>query len=290
MMVTLEDVWALIELRRIPEAERRLADVLASTPNDPEVYYAACYICWIKNDYEQGLEHTEDGLALAPDHSGLLYARHQLLVAIKIYSEAEQIIIGLLQQAPENPDYLCAYGRLMLSTLHLDKARALCTEAIRISPDHKAAQQLSYQLALVHGDKETAEKELSDVIRDAPDNRHTLIMVVQNLIENHRYKEAERVVAELIRLHPDNEEIIDIAISLRVVTHWTSTPNWPFNRFGWPFSIGLWLSFIALSQGVKRFELQIPYYFEILMGYLAYVVYSWVQPMVLKRWLKWRGL
>lgn len=286
----LADAWALLELRRLSEADALIRAELSEAPNNPDSYHAGAYLAYLQDEHQAGLAYTEQGLSLAPDHTGVLYLRFLLLQETQAYAQAELIIIDLLKQAPADSDYLCAYAELMLKTLHIDKARALCNEALRVDPDSQLAKTLSYQLDVIDGESDSANTELAQLVRDNPESRQTLALIAQNLVEQHRYREAERVAAELIRLDPSEPAFIELAIELRKLTHWTSIPNWPFNRFGWAFSVGVWLVLIVFIQIVIRLDLDVPYLLEFLLGYLAWVAYSWVQPPLLKKWLQWRGL
>jgi hypothetical protein len=63
-------------------------------------------------------------------------------------------------------------------------------------------------------------------------------------------------------------------------------PLWPMQRWGWGAAIGLWLAInvilrVLASQGAEWADLTIALSF----GFLAYVIYSWVWPPLLRRWM-----
>jgi len=175
-----------------------------------------------------------------------------------------------------------------MKTFHLEKARTLCNETLRLEPEHSGAKSLSYLLNIIDGNTNKSDADLTELIRQDPENEHMLYLIAHNLIEKKKYKQAEQVVQELIRIDPQDQDYIDLAIELRSITHWSAAPNWLINRFGWPASIAVWVGFIVMSKLVDIDKY--PWMSWVFIAYLVWVIYSWVHPSILKRWLQYKGL
>jgi len=287
MTEVITNIWMLIDVRRYVEAKEQIRNAITATPNNAELFYASAYIAWMLDENSEGIELCNQGLTHDPESFGLLYIKFNLLKAENEFALAEEIIIQLLAREPRNADYLCGYADLMMRTFHLEKARRLCDEALRVEPEHSAAKSLSYLLNIINNNSNQSDAELAELVRLDPESEHLLSLIVHNLIEKKKYSQAQQVTQELIRIDPKDEDYIELAIELKSFNHWTSIPNWLFNRFGWPASIIAWAGVILLSKVIDQ---ENPWLIWVLYGYIAWVVYSWVQPPLLIRWLRYRGL
>src|SRR5207342_2821930 len=74
-------------------------------------------------------------LSLAPEHAPTRQLLSSLLIEREQFADAEMLLIGLLREYPESADLYGRYSRLMLRTLHLDKAEQLAREGLRYDPE-----------------------------------------------------------------------------------------------------------------------------------------------------------
>lgn len=290
MYESLHDIWVLIELGKYPEAISRIETELKENPESSELFHARAYISWLNDELESGLALVEQGLAISPKHHGLRHIYFKILAESNLEAEAEGVIIELLSETPADEDYLCDYSRLMLRAFQIPKARKLCDEALRIAPDSDNALTLDYLINVCEGKVDHADKNLEQLVKNSPENEHTLSLIVSNLLNKNRFREAEPVVQELIRISPHEQGYIETAVDIRTVTHWSSRPLWIFNRFGWSGSIGLWIAVLVLVRVLDSDNSNSTLVTYLIFGYLGLVIYSWVQPPLLKRWLTYRGI
>lgn len=290
MSEALTEIWSLIEINRLQEAQSRIQKELIQNPSEADLYYVSAYIFLIQNENSKGLELTIEGLSMDPLHEGLKYLQFRFLTAESSFLEAEIIIIELLSKNPSDVDYLNGYSRLMMNTFHINKARQLCDEALRLAPHDKEAQSISYLLNICDGKDELSDRELASIVRQDPDNETTLALVAMDLMEKKRYALAQSALQELIKIDPNDQSYIDAVIEVRLATHWTSKPIWLFHRFGWTASIGVWLAFILIRQILKANEANDTWLIFFAFGYLVLVIYSWIQPFLLRAWLTRRGI
>jgi predicted Zn-dependent protease len=201
------------------------------------------------------------------------------------YADAERVILDLIREWPEEADYYAKYAILMLQTLHVEKARALAAEALRLDPDGEDALIASALSAYVTDPSAEAEQRLRELVRRYPSSAQTLRVLVDVLVQRRRFHEALVLAREILRANPHDEALVDAIVALKVNTHWSMKPLWPVLRFGWAGSAGLWACFIAATTILRRSPYE-SWVGPIAIVFLAYVVYSWVYPSMLTRLMK----
>jgi len=281
-------VERLLEVGRVDEASQLLEHALSSEPDSAQLRTLAARIAIARRDYASAREQIGAALDLAPRD----YLARWLLYAIEHdedrYSEAERVLIELIRDHPNDAFLLAEYADLMLLTLHLEKARQLVDESLRLDPEGEVGRRTDALLRLVEGDREGANERVQSLIRDDPKSRRTALTLYRHLIEQHRQREALDVAKQLLRANPSDEALIAAIVDLRAQTHWLALPIRPLQRFGWAGSAGIWLGFIVIANFARRTDAV--WAGAILAAYLAWVVYSWTYMPIMTRWIRARGV
>lgn len=278
----------LIERRRWAEAQRLLERSFRDAPQDPDAHCYAARIARGQGDDRSAKEHLARALAADPSHFLARLLRFDLLFDEKRWGEAEEVILDLLREAPDDADLLTSYGRLMLFTLHLEKARALVAEALRREPDDLGARTLAVLLATVQGDRDIASGRLAELVRDDPDGESTAYALFTVLLDQRRYREALRVGQELLRNDPGNSDLVAALIELRAATHPLALPAYPMHRFGWLGAGTVWMLAIVALMVLGRVAPTWAGGFA--LAYVGYCIYTWTYGPLLKRWIARRGV
>ncbi len=278
----------LLGVRRTADVRRLVAPGLAAAPDDAELHQFLARAACLDGDTGQARDHLERVLALDPDHSGARYLLFEVLIDEAEYSEAETLVIELIREHPADADYLAAYARLMLLTLHLEKARLLTQEALRHEPEHRGALLVEVLIATARGDHDQARLTLEEVLRDEPDAYRTTHTLFYVLLKQKRYREAEKVGQQLLRTNPTNVDLVDALIDIRTQTHWSALPAYPVTRYGWAGVAGMWVIGAMGARVIARFDKAAAGIWA--LAYVALCIYSWVYPSILKRRLRARGI
>lgn len=281
-------VERLLDVERTADARRVLAPALLRHPDAAELLALAARV---EDDADEKVEARRlvaEALRLDPDHLGarLLHYRH--LVADQRYAEAEETILAVLREYPANATLISMYAQLMLETMHLDKARGLVDEALRLDPDCDLAQVLDVLLAVVHGHDDAARQRLMRMVAQSPDARHVVWMAVTVLASRHDDHAALELAKALVRAAPNDAAALDAAVELRARTHLLSAPLWPMKRFGWYGSAAVWAIGVGTLQGLRAWAPEAVGPFLVVL--VAWILYSWIVPPALRRWLKKRGI
>lgn len=280
----------LLEVGRIREARELLQRAFGEHPGDPDLHVFAARIATRTGDLDEARRQLGRALAANPTHVGARAQLCDLEWTTKDYAAAELITTQLIREAPRNAALLAIYARLMLVTLHLEKARALVNEALRIDPNDETARLVDVLLSTVEGDRHRADAQLEDLVTDNPDGYDVATLLLMALIEQKRNREALALARQLLRASPDDDALVETVIELAVATHWLSWPLWPLQRFGWAASAFLWLGAAVFAQVGRSQGWPWEGAAAFASVYLGYVIYSWTYTPLMTRWVRSRGI
>lgn len=273
----------LLDRRRTAQARALLGEALQRDPAHPGLLLQLARAHYLEDRHGDAREVVERLLASEPDHYGGRVLLFELLMADDEKAEAEQVVLGLLKSYPRTPDLYARYARLMLRALQFTKARALVVEALRLDPHDEAALGAQVLCDLVELPKGTDSRALSQLLAANPDDLYTLSLVVTALAQEGRNRAALRVAQGLLRAQPGNPHWLAVVRDLRMQTHWSMLPLWPLQLWGWTASIALWIGTVLLLNMLARSAPGLVSVLNPLL--LGYVIYSWVWPPLLQRWL-----
>lgn len=277
-----EQAFYFIERRRLRDAQRILKEGLAQYPQDPDLLFHSAQVEWL-NDENQAAESTvRQVLVVDPEHVPARQLLAAMLVEKREYADAELLLIGLLKQYPEHADLYGRYARLMLRTLHLEKAEQLAREGLRYDPEN-AECLLAIALCETARSGAKPNAALTRLLGAHPESLSTVHALVIALVESGRIDEAHRIAQGAMRADPANENLVSLVRELRIQNHWTMKPLWPLQKWGWGASAAMWLGGIVVSGALQRANSPAAMPFVYL--WIAYAVYSWVWPPLLRRLL-----
>src|SRR5688500_11058321 len=132
-----QQAFYFIERRRLADARRVLKEGLTQFPQDPDLLFHSAQVEWLNDENEPAEATTRQVLSVSPDHAAARQLLASLLMERGEFGDAELLIIGLLRDYPESAALYGRYSRLMLKTLHLEKAEQLAREGLRYDPDDR---------------------------------------------------------------------------------------------------------------------------------------------------------
>ncbi len=276
-------IEGLVDRRRIEHARKLLTEGLRRQPDSPDLLYLAAFTDWLEDHNDQALATVERVLAHDPDHYGARRLRGSLLEELGRHADAELAWIELLKDHPEDASCYGHYAELMLRMMHLAKARALAAEGLRHEPTDP---RCLYVMALADmiDRKPSADERLATMTREHPEQARTAIALIIRLQEQGDQRGALRVAQGLLRSQPDSASYLRMVRSLKLETHWSLWPLYPVQRWGWAGSIGTWfVAVVGLRAMRNHFSDDV--ITTVALVWIAYVIYSWVWPRVLKRFI-----
>jgi len=275
-----EQAFYFIERRRLRDAQRVLKEGLAQYPQDPDLLFHSAQVEWL-NDENAAAENTvRQVLVISPEHVPARQLLAAMLVERHEYADAELLLIGLLKDFPERAELYGRYSRLMLRTLHLEKAEQLAHEGLRYDPEN-AECLLAIALCETARGGARPNAALTRLLGAHPESLSTVHALVVALVESGRIDEAHRIAQGAMRADPANENLVALVRELRIQNHWTMKPLWPLQKWGWGASAAMWVGGMMVSSALQRAHSPLALPFALL--WIAYAIYSWVWPPLLRR-------
>jgi predicted Zn-dependent protease len=282
LAAVVSEARALVERRRYAHARATISHGLRHFPDNSELLYLAAFVDYASNDHDAAMQTVLRVLASDPQHYGARRLCAYLYEAKKEYAQAEELWIGLLRENPEDADCFGAYAELMLRTLNLEKAGRLAQEGLRHEPDHPVCLYVCAMIDVISGKRGQQSEPLVRLLQTHPEQVITATTLVVALMEQGRSREALRIAQQLLRNQPDNPHYLALVRELKMQTHWTMLPLYPMQRWGWGGAAAVSVAGII---GVRAMGNAVPEPFQSVVVYtwLAYVIYSWVWPSILRR-------
>lgn len=276
-----QQVRELLDRERLGLARQILQDALAHEPDHVGLLFEAARAEAIGRDPEAARSTLGRVLALEPGHWPARMLLIWLLIDAGELVDAEALALAMLVEEPQSASLYAAYARVMFKALKLDKARALCQEALRLEPDNDTALRTMALCDLVERPDATDSESLRRLLAQHPDDQHALSLVVVALSQAGRNREALRGARELLRMQPDEPQWVDNVRRLNHATHWTMWPLWPLQRFGWSASVALWAGGVLAVKAAQASG--VSWVAPLAWVIVGYAVYSWVWPPLLRR-------
>ena len=274
-------VRMLIERRRFDQARELLGSALRADPDNVDLIFLSGALEYFADKNDPAMQLLQQVLEMKPAHASARHILHHVCREEKHYAKSEQLIISLIEDNPECAEYYADYSLLMVATWHLEKARELAAEGMRLDPDAEETISASAICTFVLEPNEASRRQLQELVRRFPDSRNSLIVLAAALEDQGRKKEALRILQELLSQDPSDEQVVDAVITLKVATHWSTIPLLPMQRYGWAASAAIFVAYVAVATFV------LPTLPPLLASafvavFLLYVVYSWTYPKFLE--------
>ncbi|MBZ0113356.1 MAG: tetratricopeptide repeat protein [Thermoanaerobaculia bacterium] len=282
-----DSVARLIEIGRLGDAKRLLGQAIAHEPENPRGELLAGHIALLEGNTAAAETYASAALARDPHNLATGELLYEILAQQKRWAEAERIVIELIRAHPTDADLFASYCHLMLCTLHVDKASELSKEALRLDPQNDRARLMGVLVGLVRGDAST-QYQVEKLVSEDPESRWVVTLLFTSLVDQKRFEEALRVGQQLLRANPNNTALTEALVELRMQTHWIAAPARPLARWGWFGAAALWV--LALVTIRLASALQSTVALWLAGAYLAYCLYTWIYPPLLRRWIRHRGI
>jgi predicted Zn-dependent protease len=269
-----------IERRRLADARRILKEGLTQFPQDADLLFHSAQVEWLGDDAKAAEDTVRQVLVMEPTHGPGRQLLASLLAERGEYADAELLIIGLLRDYPESADLYGRYSRLMLRTLHLEKAERLALEGLRYDPDNDECL-LAQALCETARSGSRPNQGLTKLLAAHPESSSSVHALVIALVNGGRIEEAHRIAQGALRADPANDHLVELVRELRLQNHWSMKPLWPLQKWGWGASAAMWIGALVVMRTLDKVAAAAAFPFD--MIWLAYAVYSWVWPPLIRK-------
>lgn len=275
-----EQAFYFIERRRLHDARRILKEGLAQYPQDPDLLFHSAQVEWLDGSVAGAESTVRQALVVDPEHAPARQLLASLLVEREEFADAELLLIDLLRDFPEHADLYGRYARLMLRTLHLEKAEQLAREGLRYDPEN---DECLLAIALCETARSGARpnEALAKLLGAHPESLSSVHALVVALVDAGRLDEAHRIAQGAMRADPANENLVSLVRELRIQNHWSMKPLWPLQKWGWGASAVMYGAAFVIGRMLAKTapEWVVPFS----LFWLSYAIYSWVWPPLIRR-------
>lgn len=197
--------------------------------------------------------------------------------------QAESRITALLQEQPNEAEYLALYAELKLRTAELPHARELSAKASRIAPEHPDAERLKVLLEVLSGEREPTDPRVARVFEHEPQARQVYVALFHTLVERHQLDEALRL-GQAVQHHGLSDEAFATAlIDVRLLVHPFGLPTYALRRAGWLGTSVVWFVGLMIYVFLLRLSETLAHAFAV-VG-LCFLAWAWLYPGIMRRWL-----
>lgn len=275
-----EQAFYFIERRRLDDARRIIGQGLKQFPQDPDLLFHSAQVEWIADRNAEAEAMVRQVLVVDPNHAPARQLLASILTETGEFADAELMLISLLRDYPESADLYGRYSRLMLRTLHLDKAEQLAREGLRYDPANDECLMAAALCETARSGSRPNEG-LAKLIQEHPESLSSVHALVVALVEAGRIDEAHRVAQGALRGDPANEHLVTLVRELRIQNHWSMKPLWPLQKWGWGASAVMYVGGILVLNTLRKTAPDIAT--PAALVWLAYCIYSWVWPPLVRR-------
>ena len=251
-------------------------------PEHVGLRYLQALLLYREDDEAEALEAIEALLQDAPEFMPARLLQARVLRDQGRLADSERILIELLRENPEEAELLAHYAMTLLRAGQFAKADALVREAVRIEPEDHFVLLVAALCDMAQGRRVADSAAFDELVKHEPDAEATLRTLAHALYREHKLGPAREIVEALVRQSPHDRDVVHLAAAIRYESHWTMRPLYPVMRWGWNASIGLYLVVMVLLQ-LGRGRLPPALIGGLTLLWLAYVIYSWAWPPLLKR-------
>lgn len=275
----------LASINRFERSNTLLYEVLSEDPNNGNVLTMIGSNFYQLSEYEKAKEFILNGLA----QGNQIEASHCLLGLIHMelneLVQSEKHFLESLRLNPQNPRTLARYASLMLRTNHAEKGKRLLEEARRIDPEDEAVLQYWYDYSHLLEDLELQQDMLSDIVSSDEDEYTKLLNITRHHLAKENYREAYKAARDAFTMNPHEESVLKLLKELKILNSPFMWPIHLISKVGGPLVIwGALIAIMILLNALKLETLMI----YVLYPYLAFCIYSWIAPPVIRKFYSLR--
>ncbi len=267
----------LLALGRPNEALKELDQSFDS--EDPVAWWLRGLALFELERVDDALRAIESGLKIDPESVLLLdlLARCQSnrgdLVA------AERAALAALRIDAEDADLLALYALIVAKAGQLEKAGKLIAAARRVDPENASALRIEAAIASSRGDNREALLRSRELLSINPEDAHAHALAGELLHNRGDVHDAAEHLRTAVINDPSDRNAAEIARENLQWRHPLMWPLLPVHKFG---AAKVWVAGIAILL-VARMTRNNAITLTIAFAWLAYCLYSWVVPPIVRR-------
>ena len=233
----------------------------------------------------EAIDVLRDGLTHHGPFLPMLQILGSALRSVGRLPEAEATFLQGLSLDPNDPNLLIGYAHVCLAAGQAQKASALVERAASHAPESAAVSAARAQVAFALGKDRDMHRHSTDALSHDPEDPNARALHGTASMLTGDPRSGYSSLASAAASQPGDADLRAAAREAKLANHPLMLPLRPFARFN---PLVVWIAAVAIIYGLRAAGLA-PLSFAFAMIWLAFCVYSWVVPPLVRRWLnrKW---
>jgi Flp pilus assembly protein TadD len=233
----------------------------------------------------EAVDVLRDGLAQHGPFPAMLHILGAALRSEGRLPEAEAAYLQGLSLDPNEPDLLLGYAHVCLAAGQAQKASALVERAASHAPESAAVSAARAQVAFALGKDRDMHRHSTEALAHDPEDPNARALHGTASMLTGDPRSGYTSLASAAASQPGDADLRAAARQAKLFNHPLMLPLRPFTRVN-PMIV--WIGAVAVIYGLRAVGLA-PLSFAFAMIWLAFCVYSWVAPPLVRRWInrKW---
>ena len=198
----LAHVYVLLDTKRYQDAETRLRELLAHTPNSARTHALLAYTLYLQDRDTDALHEAEVAIGQEPDNAFHHYIRALALLALARLNSAMKAIQEALRLEPDNARHHAVVSRIYARKKIWKKALAAAEEGLRFDPQNVQCTNLRGMALVNLGRRDEAHQAIATALARDPENALTHANQGWALLHNGDHRQALEHFGEALRLNP----------------------------------------------------------------------------------------
>lgn len=197
---------------------------------------------------------------------------------------AESALLAALRLEPDNAELMADYAMVLAEAGQDAKADRVLARAAQIDPEASTVLRARAFVALARGDDRGAVRQARQALARDPHSVHAHALLGVSSLQRGEAATGLRSSRLAAAGALGNEAIAGLARDARLQAHWSQIPLRPITRFG---QAQVWIVGVVLLM-LAAFVLPDAAAGVVIISWLAFCVYTWVAPPLLRLWAGWR--
>ena len=252
--------------------------------DEPRAFVLRCWSLEKLEDYDAAIGAARAGLSLFPEHRTLLLALSSAQSEAGHYEQAEQSLLAVLNQNPDDQEALVTYALLLCQASDPVASDEILDRLAPEMQENSGIVALRSINALGKGRNAAGLKLIKQAVRSDPDSAEMHAIKGVHQSTSSRTKAAGDSFVRAAELDP--EAMGDVGREGKLARHPLLWPSRVIDRIG---ATKLWISMMVVVYGGRAIGPDGRWWYWIVLPYVGLVVYSWTVPFLLRKWYERSG-
>jgi tetratricopeptide (TPR) repeat protein len=267
----------LLSLGRVSEALAELDRDFDS--EDPMCWWLRALALYYSGRVDDAMAAVQSGLRVDPDSSLLLELLAQCHLSRHDLAAAEEAVLAALRLDAEDADLFALYAQIVAAAGQTEKAQKLLAQARRLDPGHAGTVRVEAALAASRFDHDETLLRGRELLSIDPEDSRAHLLTGEVLHHRGDVDDAAEYLRTAVVSDPTDELAAEVARENLVWRHPLMWPLLPAKKFG-PAKVwiaGILVLLLARTMRNNAITLTLAWV------WIAYCVYSWVVPRIVRR-------